>query len=161
ALEAGLAGFPLGGDVLGDVSGVIAAKAEQCRSAGVLPLQSEEVEPRLIGDSPAVPQVASFVCDGQLDPGVVRLKAGRPDDRVGFDAGAVGESNDASGTLQCSWLESDATALRLRRARSNQRLAFAEPSAKARVDRDSLHAKHGEPPEDLPPQQSPRQRRLP
>ena len=156
-----MAGFPIRCDVLSDVSSVVAAKAEQGRSAGVLPLQSQEVEPWLIGDSATVPQAALLVGDGQLDPRVVRLIAGRPDDRVGVDAGAVGESNDASGRLERAWLESDALALRLGRARPDQRLAFAKPSAQTRVDRDSLHTKLGEPPEDLPPQQPSRQRRLP
>src|SRR3954453_5348512 len=81
-----------GGDLVGEVGGVVGDEAEQCRAAGVLPGQAEEVQPGYVGDPAPVHHAAVRCHAGDGDPGLVGPVAGGPDDDRDVEAAAVGES---------------------------------------------------------------------
>ena len=78
---------------LRDELSVVLDPAEQRRTARVLPGQAEEVQTGQLGDAALVLDLPAGVEDGQLDERVVEPEAGRPDDGVDGDLGAVGEGH--------------------------------------------------------------------
>ena len=68
----------------------------------------------MLGDAAPVPEPPLLVEDGQLDEGVVEPEAGRPDDGVDRESGAVGERHRRA--VRCGGASAHADAL-LARAR--------------------------------------------
>src|SRR3954470_14848663 len=92
-------------DRAGEVGCVLVDEAEQCRPAGVLPRQAEEVQPRDVGDAATVydPTVTGHVRD--VDPGVVGPVAGCPHHRPDLQRAAVGEVGETPGGADHAWPE--------------------------------------------------------
>src|SRR5690242_16577057 len=103
-------------DLFGDELGVVLDPAEECRAARVLPGETDEVETRHVGHAAPVTDGAVRIRDGKLDPGVIRLVSGRPDDGVDLELAAVGEADGAAGGGERPRLQLDAVALQLPRA---------------------------------------------
>ena len=79
--------------MVGDVLGVVLDRAQQRRTARVLPRHPEEVQPRRFGYAALMHQPAVRVEDGQLHERVIELEAGRPDDRAGTQPTAVAKAH--------------------------------------------------------------------
>jgi hypothetical protein len=90
-------GAAAGGDAVGQVGGVVVDEAEQGRPAGVLPGQAQEVQAGHPGDAAPVINMAFTDHAGDVDPGVVRAVAGRPDDHPNvLQEAVVGEADRAA-----------------------------------------------------------------
>src|SRR4051795_11570552 len=98
---------PPGGDLLGEVRGVVGDEPEQCRTAGVLPGQAEEVQAWHVGDPAPVHGATVRDGAGDSDPRVVGPVAGGPDHDGGVESAAVGEPCGLSLALDEAGTESD------------------------------------------------------
>src|SRR5215831_1380436 len=148
-------------DVLGDERCVVLDPTDERRAACVLPREPDEVEAGNLRHTAAVTQAAVVVEDRRLDPRVVRAIARRPDDGVDLELAAILEAHRAIFRIDCSGFHLDAVALpELARTGSDQRLACAQPPAETRVDRLVENSCLRQPPEEVPSEQSLRQRRL-
>ena len=149
-------------DLVCDVARVILDEAEKCRPARVLPGETEEVEAGYVGDTPPVSDLSVGVEDWQLDPGVIGPVAGRPDDRVDLEFGAVGERDRSALGTGRARLQGDAVAVsQLAGTRSDQRLAALRAPAGARIDAYPEQTELRQPPEQVAAEQALRERRLP
>ena len=90
-----LRGLGVGRDVPGEVRSVVVNETEQRRATGVLPRQSEEVQPGDPGDAALVNHLAVADHARDADPGVVGAEAGSPDDDAGLQRGSVPETGGA------------------------------------------------------------------
>jgi hypothetical protein len=97
----------------------------------VLPGEAKEIEPRDIGDAPAVAQAPLLVEDRQHDPRIVGPIAGRPDHGVDLDFGAVSEANRMTFRVDRARLQVDPVApLEFTWTRANQCVPGAQLAAK-------------------------------
>src|SRR3954451_20789686 len=147
-------------DLFGDELGVILDPAEESRAARVLPGETEEVEPRYVGHASPVTDAAVRICDGKLDPGVIRLVSGRPDDGVDLELAAIGEADRATRGGDRPRLQLDAVAPQLARARPDQRVAVAQPAPEPRLDRLVKQPRLRQPPKEVAAEEPLRQRCL-
>jgi hypothetical protein len=85
----GLGGPGVGGDVPGEVGGVVVDETEQRRATGVLPGQAEEIQPGDLEDPALVNHLAVADHARDADPGVVGAEAGRPDNDAGLQRGSL------------------------------------------------------------------------
>src|SRR4029078_4803140 len=69
-------------DLCGDVLGVVFHPTEQRGAAGVLPVQAEKVESRILGHPPVVADASFSIQYRCVDPGVGGLVSGGPCDCV-------------------------------------------------------------------------------
>src|SRR5438067_2540188 len=122
-------------DLFGDELGVLLDPAKERRTARVLPGETEEVETPDIGHASPVTEAAAWICNGKLDPGVIGLVSGRPDDGVDLELAAVGEANRPTRGGDRPRLQFDAVPLQLARARADQRVAVAQPAPQPRRGR--------------------------
>src|SRR5918992_2857100 len=123
------------GDSTGKELGIVLDPADEGRAARVLPGKAEEVEAGNVGHTPAVPDAAIGSEDRCRDPGVIGAVAGRPDHGVDFELAAVGEADRATLGADDPRLQADPVATKLARARTDQRVALACPSADPGIDR--------------------------
>ena len=68
-------------DALGQIRGVVGHPGQPARAPGVLPGQSEEIQPRAAGHAPVMRGVATAVENRNLDPPIVPTETGAPDHR--------------------------------------------------------------------------------
>src|SRR4051812_46132312 len=80
-----------GGDVLGEVRGVVGDESEESGPSGVLPRQTEDVQPGDVGHPPPLHGMTVRDDPRDVDPRVIGPVAGGPDHDEGVQAAAVGE----------------------------------------------------------------------
>src|SRR5436305_1312516 len=82
-------------DLIGDVLGVFSDPTDQRRAPRVLPRQAEEVQAGGVGHAAAMNGSALIVEDRCVDPRVIGLKPGGPDNGADVELGSVAEPDRA------------------------------------------------------------------
>src|SRR4029453_1103700 len=149
------------GDLSGNELGVVLDPADQGGAARVLPCQSKEVEAGYLGYPAAVPEPAVGIEDRKMDPGVVRAVSGCPEDCIYLELASILEPDRPSVRVDATRLQLDAVApTELTGARADECLTRAQPTAKPRLDGRVQESRLRQPPEQIPPEQALRKRRL-
>src|SRR5690348_17257622 len=81
----------VGGDVAGQVGGIVVDESQQGRAASVLPGQAEEVQAGNFGDAALVGHLAVACHFGYENPGIVGAVTGGTDHHADIQRAAVGE----------------------------------------------------------------------
>src|SRR3954465_8395729 len=97
----------------------------------------------------------------ELDPGVLRPEAGRPDDRLRFENAAVLEPDRLAFGGDQPRVKLDPASLRVLGAGSHERVAVSEALAQPRIDGLRKYPELVEPPEEVAAEYPLRQRLLP
>src|SRR3990170_4760687 len=79
----------IAGEVIDDVPGVVLRAMDEGRFATTEDRQPHRIQPWRIDDAAVVPQMPLPIDDGNIQPAVVRAKAGCPDDRTDLAAREV------------------------------------------------------------------------
>ena len=111
------------GDAFRDELGVVLHPTEKCRAARVLPVQAQEEQPRIVGDTASMTNPAVLAEHRNVDPVVIGSVAGCPDDAIDLEFASIREGHRTARSADDSRLDLDAMTLRGSRTQADKRFA--------------------------------------